>query len=69
MTKDTLKRFRDGLKEKRFSVADVSRISGMPYTTLADMKKPDYGSRFIENLSDLEAALNKLLAEDSSEAA
>ncbi|MEL6804079.1 MAG: hypothetical protein AAFO91_09890 [Bacteroidota bacterium] len=63
MTKDTLNRFREGIRDKRFSLTDVSRTSNIPLTTLADMLDDDWGGRVlttIERLDSLRDAINGL---------
>lgn len=63
MTKDTLNRFRVGIRDKRFSLTEVSRASDIPLTTLADMLDDDWGGRVlttIERLDDLKDAIDGL---------
>lgn len=65
MTLDVLKRLRNGLASGDFTATQVAQVSGIPLTTLLDMKEEGWSTKAIERLADLEAALDRI-KQDSS---
>lgn len=63
MTNATLDRLRDGLKQKRFTLTDVNRLSGIRVQRIAEMASDDWGKgvlKSLERLERIEDALDKL---------
>jgi hypothetical protein len=60
MTLTVLKRFRRGLKQGRFTMTQIAEVSGIPLTTLSDMKDEAWGERLLERLDNLETALDRV---------
>lgn len=63
MTNATLDRLRQGLKQKRFTLTDIERLSGIRVQRIAEMASEDWGKgvlKSLERLERLEDALDKL---------
>jgi transcriptional regulator with XRE-family HTH domain len=63
MTNATLDRLRKGLKQKRFTLSDIERLSGIRIQRIAEMADDDWGKgvlKSIERLERIEDALDKL---------
>ncbi len=63
MTNATLDRLREGLKQKRFSMMDVQRLTGLRVQRIAEMASDEWGKgvlKSIERLELIEDALDKL---------
>jgi transcriptional regulator with XRE-family HTH domain len=63
MTNATLNRLRDGLKQKRFTMTDIERLSGIRVQRIAEMASDEWGKgvlKSIERLELIEDALDKL---------
>ena len=61
MEHETLQRLRDGIAQKKITLTRVSKLSGIPPTTLVEMKKPEYGKSVFERMERLKGALDELL--------
>lgn len=44
----------DGLRRGEFSLSELAKETDIPLTTLADMRKPNYGSKLEEQITKLE---------------
>jgi transcriptional regulator with XRE-family HTH domain len=63
MTNATLDRLRDGLKQKRFTMTDIERLTGLRVQRIAEMASDEWGKgvlKSIERLELIEEALDKL---------
>lgn len=63
MTNTTLDRLRDGLKQKRFTMTDIERLTGLRVQRIAEMASEDWGKgvfKSLERLELIEDALDKL---------
>lgn len=63
MTNATLDRLRKGLKQKRFTMTDIERLTGLRVQRIAEMASDDWGKgvlKSIERLELIEDALDKL---------
>lgn len=60
MKLEVLSRFRAGLNAGRFTLTEVSQATGIPLATLSDMKAEGWGTKAIERLGELEAALDRI---------
>lgn len=63
MTNATLDRLRDGLKQKRFTMTDIERLTGLRVQRIAEMASEDWGKgvfKSLERLELIEDALDKL---------
>jgi 3-deoxy-D-manno-octulosonate 8-phosphate phosphatase KdsC-like HAD superfamily phosphatase len=63
MTNATLDRLRQGLKQKRFTMTDIERLSGIRVQRIAEMADEDWGKgvmKSLERLELIEEALDKL---------
>ena len=65
MTSELLNRFRRLLSQPGVTVRMVAEKTGIPYTTLIDMAKPDWSNRTFAHLERLEAALPELEAAEA----
>jgi hypothetical protein len=50
---EILTRFRAGLQTGRFTLRDVEEATGIPYTTLCEMRRPDWQEKTFERLDKL----------------
>ena len=60
MITEIVSRLRDGLASKRFTMKQISDLTGVPVSTIADMKKEGWQKTTFDNLSKIEAALSRL---------
>jgi transcriptional regulator with XRE-family HTH domain len=63
MTNATLDRLRNGLKQKRFTLTDIERLSGIRVQRISEMAADDWGKgvlKSLERLERIEDALDKL---------
>lgn len=60
MTHETLKRYRDGLQDGRWTLTEVQRVTNIPLTTLWDMRDPQWCAKQLQRLAELEAGLARL---------
>ena len=60
MLKNLLTNLRDGLANGDFTLREVAEASGIPYTTLQEMRREDYAAGFFDRLTSLETGLKKL---------
>ncbi len=63
MTHDALKKLMTGLSRGEFTLTQVANEANIPLTTLADMRKPHYGSKLrdqLDRLDTLSAAIDRL---------
>ena len=63
MNTDPLNRFREGLAAGRFTMTQVAAASGIPLTTLSDMKDESWGTRITDRLNSLDAAIDQIEAD------
>lgn len=62
MDTDVLKYFRDTIAREEFSLAEWAEESGIPSTTLAYMRKEEWGTGLTEKVEKLAAARERLEA-------
>lgn len=61
---EVLDRFRAGLEARRFTLADMVRLTGIARSTLQTMISPFYARKMFDNIETLKGALDKLDSED-----
>lgn len=60
MSTDALKRFREGLSRGDFTMTEIADATGIPLTTLSDMKDADWRPKVLDRLNALGAALDQI---------
>ena len=60
MSTDALKRFREGLDRGDFTMTEIAEATGIPLTTLSDMKDADWRPKVLDRLTTLGAALDRI---------
>lgn len=60
MTHDVLSRFRSGLAKGEFTLTQIAEVSGIPLTTLSDMKDEGWQTKALTRLAELDCALKAL---------
>lgn len=60
MSTDALKRFREGLKRGDFTMTEIADATGIPLTTLSDMKDDSWRPKVLDRLTSLGAALDRM---------
>lgn len=68
MTSDLVSRLREILEAPGITLRRVSEASGIPITTLADMKKPGWAKRTVSHLDAIEGVIEDLEQEVSGQA-
>lgn len=64
---ETLDIFRAGLADKKFTLTDVSKASGIPLTTLVQMRSEDWQYRTFDKIEAVADALDKLASAEASQ--
>lgn len=60
MKTDALIRFRKGVAKGDFTMTEISDATGIPLTTLSDMKDESWRPKVLDRLETLQAALDKI---------
>ena len=60
MNTDALKRFREGLDRGDFTMTEIADATGIPLTTLSDMKDANWRPKVLDRLTALGAALDRI---------
>jgi Mg2+ and Co2+ transporter CorA len=60
MSTDTLKRFRKGLADGEFTMTEIADATGIPLTTLSDMKDAEWRPKVLDRLDTLDAVMTRL---------
>lgn len=60
MSTDALKRFRSGLAKGDFTMTEIADLTGIPLTTLSDMKDDSWRPRVLDRLNSLGSALDHI---------
>lgn len=60
MSTDALTRFREGLNRGDFTMTEIADATGIPLTTLSDMKDKDWRPKVLDRLNALGVALDRL---------
>ena len=60
MSTDALKRFRSGLAKGEFTMTEIADLTGIPLTTLSDMKDDAWRPKVLDRLNSLGNALDRL---------
>lgn len=55
----TLKRFREGVKDGSLSLRDIEEKTGIPYTTLIEMRRPDWQNKTFTRLEKLKDVIGE----------
>ena len=66
MITETVTKLREGLATKRFTMKQVSDLTGVPVSTIADMKKEGWQKTTLDNLAKIETALSALTSRENA---
>lgn len=67
MNTDVLRRFREGVAAKRFTLTRLAEVAEVPLATLSDWSDPKRQPKAFEKLERLEAALDQIESETANQ--